>query len=87
VLVLVGVEVGVRDGVGDLKPTASWVCCAARVSAAWVKAAPEGGEVGTPVGWLETVGRHAPVMSAAHPITSNMIPVFTFTAFLLYVIG
>jgi hypothetical protein len=87
VIVLVGVDVAVFVGVGDLKSRACWVCCAARVSAAWVKAAPTGGDVGAMVGWLETAGRHAPMNKTASPIASMMIPVFNFIAILLNATG
>ena len=83
VAVLVGVDVAVLVGVGDLKSRACRVCCAARVIAAWVKAAPAGGEVGTTVGWLETAGRHAPMNKSAIPIASKMIAVLPFISILL----
>ena len=72
---------------GDLKSRACSVCCAARVWAAWVKAAPAGGLVGPAVGGLETAGRHAPMKSAMSPIASKTNPFLFNIALLLDVAG
>lgn len=85
--VLVRVVVAVLVGVGDLKSRACSVCCAARVWAASVKAAPGGGDVVPAAGGLDTAGRHAAMTRANTPMANHLIPIFRLIELLLVAIG